>query len=233
MKSEPLELAKSLETLPAEQSSSLASLRLQRKLTVEEAAKRAALWPDQVEWLEEGRLYRFPSSEAAVLALLRYSTALGIDEREAKGLSGLPAGPPPTKPFGRWIAMGVSALLVAALAAALAFAAGRSGSKGSAEAASLPPPWNFSVAVLNGGGDINFTRQLASKVGSFGYRIERVGKAGRFGYRQTVVYFEPGGETFARRLADQLGCGTVSPLPGGKNPRRLVVIAGPPSAACS
>ena len=228
-----MELANPLEILPAERSSSLAGLRLQRKLTIEEAAKRAALWPDQIEWLEEGRLYRFPSSQAAVLALLRYSTSLGIDEREAKRLSGLPAGPAPAKPLGRWIAMGVSAFLLAALAAALAFAAGRSGSTGPAAAARLAPPWDFTVAVLNGGGDINFTRQLASKVGSFGYRIERVGKAGRFGYRQTVVYFEPGGEAFARRLADQLGCGSVSPLPGGKNPKRLVVIAGPPSAACS
>ena len=228
-----MELANPLEILPAERSSSLAGLRLQRKLTIEEAAKRAALWPDQVEWLEEGRLYRFPSSQAAVLALLRYSTSLGIDEREAKRLSGLPAGPAPAKPLGRWIAMGVSAFLLAALAAALAFAAGRSGSTGPAAAARLAPPWDFTVAVLNGGGDINFTRLLASKVGSFGYRIERVGKAGRFGYRQTVVYFEPGGEAFARRLADQLGCGSVSPLPGGKNPKRLVVIAGPPSAACS
>jgi len=227
-----VELANSLETLPAEQSSALASLRLQRKLTIEDAAKRACLWPDQVEWLEEGRLYRFPSSEAAVLALLRYATALEIDEREAKRLSGLPAGSAPTKPFGRWLAIAVSALLAVVLAAAVSFAAGRSGSTGSAAAAQLPPPWKFSVAVLNGGGDINFTKRLASKVGSFGYRIERVGKAGRFGYRQTVVYFEPGGEAYARRLADQLGCGTVSPLPGGKNPNRLVVIAGPPSAAC-
>jgi len=227
-----VELAKSLETLPAERSSALAALRLQRKLTVEQAAKRAALWPDQVEWLEEGRLYRFPSSEAAVLALLRYSTALGIDQREAKRLSGLPAGPAPLKPFGRWLAIGVSVLLVAALAAALAFTAGRSGAKSNG-AAQLLPPWRFTVAVLNGGGDINFTRQLASRIGAFGYRIERVGKAGRFGYRQTVVYFEPGGELFARRLADQLGCGSVAPLPGGKNPRRLVVIAGPPSATCS
>jgi transcriptional regulator with XRE-family HTH domain len=228
-----VELANSLETLPAEQSSALASLRLQRKLTIDEAAKRASLWPDQVEWLEQGRLYRFPSSEAAVLALLRYATSLGIDQREARRLSGLPVGPPPAKPFGRWLAIGVSALLAVALAAAVSFAVGRSGTKGAAAAAQLPPPWKFSVAVLNGGGDINFTRQLASKVGSFGYRIERVGKAGRFGYRQTVVYFEPGGEAYARRLADQLGCGTVSPLPGGKDPNRLVVIAGPPSAACS
>lgn len=228
-----MELAKPLETLPAEPSSALAGLRLQRKLTIEEAAKRASLWPDQVEWLEEGRLYRFASSETAVLALLRYATSLGIDEREAKRLSGLPVGPAPSKPFGRWLALSVSALLVVALAAALSFAVGRSGSKSSAAAAQLPPPWKFNVDILNGGGDINFTRQLASKVGAFGYRIEHVGKAGRFGYQKTVVYFEPGGEAYARRLADQLGCGTVSPLPGGNDPRRLVVIAGPPSATCS
>jgi transcriptional regulator with XRE-family HTH domain len=228
-----VELAKPFEALPGEKSSALTGLRLQRKLTVEEAAKRAELWPDQVEWLEEGRLYRFPSSEAAVLALLRYATSLGIDQREAKRLSGLPVGPPPAKRLGRWIAIAAAALLVVALAAALAFAAGRSGATRSGGAAKLPPPWDMRVAVLNGGGDINFTKQLASKVGSFGYRIEHVGKAGRFGYRQTVVYFEPGGEAFARRLAQQLGCGTVSPLPGGKDPRRLVVIAGPPSAACS
>src|SRR6184192_3771007 len=165
-----MELARPLDPPPPAPSSALAALRLQRKLTVEEAAKRAALWPDQVEWLEEGRLYRFPSSEAAVLALLRYSTALGIDQREAKRLSGLPAGPAPLKPFGRW----------------LAIAAGRSGAKSNG-AAQLLPPWRFTVAVLNGGGDINFTRQLASRIGAFGYRIERVAKAGRFGYRQTVV----------------------------------------------
>lgn len=230
-----MELAKPFEALPADQGgSALAALRLQRKLTIEQAAKRAELWPDQVEWLEEGRLYRFPSSEAAVLATIRYATALGIDEREAKRLSGLPVGPPPAKPYGRWIALGAAGILVLALAAALSFAAGRSGAKSHGTAAAkLPPPWDMSVAVLNGGGDINFTKQLASKVGSFGYRIEHIGKAGRFGYRQTVVYFEPGGEAYARRLSDQLGCGTVSPLPGGKNPRRLVVIAGPPNAACS
>ena len=72
-----MELARPLETAPTEKSSALTSLRLQRKLTVEEAAKRASLWPEQVEWLEEGRLYRFPGYEAAVMALLRYATALG------------------------------------------------------------------------------------------------------------------------------------------------------------
>src|SRR3989440_12360577 len=104
-----MELAKSLEGLPAEQRSALAALRLQRKLTVEEAAKRAALWPDQVEWLEDGRLYRFPSSEAAILALLRYATSLGIDHRETRRLAGLPVEPPPRRQFRRWVAAAATA----------------------------------------------------------------------------------------------------------------------------
>ena len=92
------------QTVPAEKSAALTSLRLQRKLTVEDAAKKAALWPEQVEWLEEGRLYRFPGYEAAVTALLRYATALGIDHREARRLSGMPVEPPPPRQLGRWIA---------------------------------------------------------------------------------------------------------------------------------
>ena len=95
-----MELARPLDPSPAEKPSALAGLRLQRKLTVEEAAKRAALWPDQVEWLEDGRLYRFPTSEAAVLALLRYATSLGIDHREARRLAGLPVEPPPPRRSG-------------------------------------------------------------------------------------------------------------------------------------
>src|SRR5438045_8781451 len=110
-----MELARPLDLTSSERVSPLTSLRLQRKLTVEEAAKRAALWPDQVEWLEEGRLYRFPSSNAAVLALLRYTTSLGIDHREARSLSGLPVEPPPRRPFARWIAAAGAAILRALL----------------------------------------------------------------------------------------------------------------------
>jgi hypothetical protein len=54
-----------------------------------------------------------------------------------------------------------------------------------------------------------------------------VAKASRFDYPDTAVYFEPGGEAYGRRLAEQLGV-EARPLPGGSNPRRLVVIAGPP-----
>ena len=62
-------------TVAREEPSALARARLQRQLTPEEAARRAGLTPDEVEWLEEGRLYRFRSSERATVALLLYTTS--------------------------------------------------------------------------------------------------------------------------------------------------------------
>jgi transcriptional regulator with XRE-family HTH domain len=228
-----MELARPLDAAQSEQRSVLATLRLQRKLTVQEAATKAALWPDQVEWLEEGRLYRFPSSEAAVLALLRYATSLGIDHREARRLAGLPAEPPPRRPIARWIAAGGAAALLAVLTAALVLAFGHATSPTAVgRASTLAPPWRVTVDVLNGGGDINYTRQLATRIGSFGYRIGHVTRASRFDYPRTMIYFEPGGEAFARRLASQLGCGSTSALPGGKDRHRLVVVTGPARATC-
>jgi transcriptional regulator with XRE-family HTH domain len=225
-----MELARPLAAEPAARTSPLTTVRLQRKFTVEEAAKRAALWPEQVEWLEEGRLYRFPGNEAAVMALLRYATALGIDHREARRLSGMPVEPPARRPVGRWIAAGAATALVVAVT--LTFLVGIGGNTTSAarRAAALPPPWKVSVDVLNGSGDINYTRRVASRVGSYGYRIQHVTKANRFDYRETAVYFEPGGATLAERLAAQIGDVQTRPLPAGSNPSRLVVIVGPAHA---
>lgn len=225
-----MELARPLAADPPEESAPLTTLRLQRKLTVEEAAKRAALWPEQVEWLEEGRLYRFQGHTAAVLALLRYATALGVDHREARRLSGMPVEPPARRHVGRWLAGGAALLLLAAAALTLVVGVG-SGSKAASKrsAPALAPPWKVTVDVLNGSGDINYTRRVASNVASFGYRIEHVTKASRFDYRRTAVYFEPGGEALAQRLAGQIGVQAL-PLPAGNNPRRLVVIVGPAHA---
>ncbi|HEY7017615.1 MAG TPA: LytR C-terminal domain-containing protein [Gaiellaceae bacterium] len=227
-----MELARPLTADPPERTSSLTTLRLQRKLTVEEAAKRAALWPEQVEWLEEGRLYRFPGYEAAVMALLRYATALGVDHREARRLSGMPVEPPRRLPIARWIAAGfATAVVVVVSLVFLVDLGGKTAATAHGKAAAaLPPPWKVPVDVLNGSGDINYTRRVASRVGSFGYRIEHVTKATRFDYRTTAVYFEPGGAPLAQRLAGQLGGVQVHPLPGGRNARRLVVIVGPAHA---
>lgn len=212
--------------------SALASARLHRRLTVEEAAKRARLTPDQVEWLEEGRVYRFPSSEHALEATLLLATALEIDGREARELVGLPVPPRPlgVNPVGRLV--GVAALS-AALMALLAFVVVPTISDGEtpvdpvlAQAASLPKPWQIRVEVLNGAGDITWTRQIASQIQSLAYTVKQVRRADRFDYPRTAVYYAPGGRLVAVRLARQLGVVT-KPLPGGADANRLVVIVGP------
>src|ERR671911_3172177 len=93
--------------------SALAAARLRRSLTVAEAAKRAGLTADQVEWLEEGRVYRFPSTDHAIEATLLLAAALEIGQREARALAGLPVPPRPldVNPAARLI--GVAAISAA------------------------------------------------------------------------------------------------------------------------
>jgi hypothetical protein len=218
------------ELKPRAETPPLASARLRRQLTVESAAKLAKLTPDEVSWLEEGRLYRFPTSESAVVALLLYATALGIDRREARQLAGLPILPRPTLADRKSkTAFGVAFAVVAVAVAAVLVLPGIVRSSAPAPAAKyigLPPSWKISVDVLNGSGDMNYTRRVASRVGSMAYRIERVSRADRFDYPETAVYFHPGGERVAERLADQLQV-AARPLPGAGDPHRLVVVVGP------
>jgi transcriptional regulator with XRE-family HTH domain len=206
--------------------------RLRRRLSVEDAARRAAIPPEHVEWLEEGRVYRFPSTDAALSAALVLAAALDVDLREARGLTGLPA--PRVPLWRRPRLMGALAVILAAGAFAAALLVPEQ--RGDAEsrpdpvaraAATLPPRWNISVDVLNGAGDIVRTRQVASQIGALAYTIRRVGRADRFDYPQTAVYYERGGRLIAIRLAREIGVVTM-PLPGGTNRRRLVVVVGPP-----
>jgi transcriptional regulator with XRE-family HTH domain len=214
--------------LEHQEPSPLASARLQRKLTIEEAARRAGLTSDQIEWLEEGRVYRFPSADDALVAVVLYATALGIDQDEARGLARLPVQPRPERyPRTRIISVAAGAVLLVALAVTLLGGFGGHSKRKGLQTKALPPTWKFSVDVLNGGGDIYYTRALASKIGGLGYKIKRVARANRFDYPSTAVYFEPGGDAYGNRLARQLGV-QAKPLPGGSDPHRLVVIAGPP-----
>src|SRR4051812_4112201 len=136
-----MELARPLAAEQPAQTSPLTTLRLQRKLTIEEAAKRAALWPEQVEWLEEGKLYRFQRHDTAVLALLRYATSLEIDHREARRLSGMPVEPPARRPVGRWIAAGATlALVVAAALLVIGLGGGGGGGAPAPPRPPAPPP---------------------------------------------------------------------------------------------
>jgi LytR cell envelope-related transcriptional attenuator/Helix-turn-helix domain len=228
-----MEIARTLEVAPgpAADESPLAHARLHRQLTVDEAARRADLSPDEVQWLEEGRLYRFPTPDRALLATVLYATALGIDHREALQLAGRPAPPMPfiANPWRRLAAVGAIGLAV--LAAVLAVVLAKSSptqkpSVAAAAAATLPAPWAIKVVVLNGSGDIVYTRSVASRVQALSYRVTHVGKASSFNYPQTQVYYPPGAEAIGVRLAKELGV-PVQPLPGGLDPRRLVLIVGP------
>jgi len=115
-----METVRTLEVAPAPAAdeSPLAHARLHRQLTVDEAARRAGLEPDEVQWLEEGRLYRFPSPDRALLATVLYATALGIDRFEACELAGIPTPPRPfvSNPWRRLGAVGAIGLAVLAAA---------------------------------------------------------------------------------------------------------------------
>jgi transcriptional regulator with XRE-family HTH domain len=224
-----------LATALAPKRSALAQARLQRQLPVREAAAKAGLTEEEVAWLEEGRVYRFRSPDDALLALTLYTTALGVDHREARVLAGLPVPPKPfeANPRARLLVLAGLAAAVVALVAVFALPGRAEEQARAAEAArlaaeaKLPKPWEIAVDILNGNGDINYTRVVASRIGALGYHVARVGRADRFDYPQTAVYYERGGKGAAERLARQLDVGT-RPLPGGDDPRRLVVIVGPP-----
>jgi transcriptional regulator with XRE-family HTH domain len=209
----------------------LAAARVERGLTVEQAARRAGLLPDEVDWLEEGRVYRFRSTDDALAAAVLYAAALGISHGEARRLAGLPWSPFARASYGRGRLLSLAAVAAALLALGLAvLVPSRTGEEAAASPAAveatLPPPWHVSVDVLNGSGDIHHTRRVADRILALAYRVKRVARANRFDYPETAVYYEPGGLAIAERLARQLGVET-RPLPGGKNARRLVVIVGP------
>ena len=77
-----LELAHPLDAIPLH--SPLAEARERRDLTVKQVAYRSGLTEEEIEWLEDGRLYRFPSQSDAALAAVLYATGLGIDRYEAR-----------------------------------------------------------------------------------------------------------------------------------------------------
>jgi transcriptional regulator with XRE-family HTH domain len=213
---------------PIGEESALARARLHRQLTVEETAKRAGISVEEVRWLEEGRVYRFARPDDALAATLLYASALGIDNREARELAGLPvpALPVERNPLSRLVV--IAGVVVALAVFATLLLVPRSGGKHNTivNNAILPAPWRIPVTVLNGSGDINYTRRVASHVGAFGYTIKKVGRASSFAYPQTAVYFPPRCESVALRLAKQLGIET-KPLPGGSGPCQLYVIVGP------
>jgi hypothetical protein len=221
-----MELVHPLE--PSGEESPLARARLHRQLTVEETARRAGITAEEVRWLEEGRVYRFPRPDDALIATVLYASALGMDNREARELAGLPVPPLPVvrNPLPRLIVIGAVGVALVVLVTLLIVSRSTGGKSSTEPGAILPPPWRIPVTVLNGSGDINYTRRVASRIGAFGYGIKKVGRASAFTFPQTAVYFPPRCESVAVRLAKQLGVAT-KPLPGGTGPCQLFVIVGP------
>src|SRR5260221_9519618 len=172
-----MEVARPLEAAPAQAAdeSPLARARLHRQLTVDEAARRADLPPEEVQWVGGGRLYRFPTPDRALLATVLYATALGIEHREALELAGLPVPPIPfvATPWRRLGAVGAIglAVLAAVLAVVLAQSKPKEGTTAPPAGAALPAPWAIKVVVLNGSGDIVYTRSLASRIQALSYRV--------------------------------------------------------------
>jgi hypothetical protein len=193
---------------------------------------------DQVKSLEENCMYRFGSNADALAAALVYATALGISEREARQIAGLPVTSRLVDPWSLRRTMAIFAFL-AALGMLVWFGfrpeLGGDGPAAATPAAAspaaadptkaLPEPWEIQVDVYNGTGTGNAAASMANKVAGLAYQIRNVGNAKRDDYTKTLVYYAPGGQEIAARLAQELGVGTAA-LPGGDNPNRLVVIVG-------
>ena len=174
----------------------------------------------------------FPQPDRALLATILYATALGIEHREALRARRPARAAVAVRRESRRRLAAVGAIGFAVLAGVLAVVLAKSPAKhqaastAAAAAATLPAPWAIKVVVLNGSGDIVYTRSVASRVQALSYRVTHVGRASSFNYPQTQVYYPPGGEAIGLRLAKQLGV-PVQPLPGGSDSRRLLLIVGP------
>ena len=220
-------------------SSSLGAARARRRLTVEEAADRAGLTPEAVESLEEGRLYRFPTPQDAVTACLLYSTALGVGRHEARRLAGLPVRESPfvASAGARVLALAAFAIAIALLVVFVVVprvGGGADEAPAAAESTLLPPPElraslpersQIEVDVLNGSTAGRAATRVADRIAGFAYSIGEVENAPRSDYPETRVYYTPGSSGIAERLAADLGIGAQE-LPGGDEPRRLIVIVG-------
>jgi hypothetical protein len=181
-------------------------------------------------------MYRFGSNANALAAALVYATALGISEREARQIAGLPVS---SRFADTWSLRRTLAMAAFLAAAGMLIWFGfrpemRGGSPTASPAASptpaavaptLPQPWEIDVDVYNGTPGGNAAASMANRIAGLAYRIGKVANAKRDDYTKTLVYYPPGAEAIGARLAKSLGVGTAA-LPGGTDPKRLVVIVG-------
>jgi hypothetical protein len=218
--------------------SSLGVARARRKLQVGEIAEQAGLTVEAVDALEQSRLYRFPTQRDAIAAAVLYGSALGISVSEARELAGLP---PRDSLLGRSTRIRAAAIVAFAIATVLlawfVIVPRLADEPPVVDAdvatllpapelvASLPERWEIEVDILNGSEVGRAGARLADKIAGLSYQIKDVGNAPRNDYPETRVYYTPGSAGIAERLAAELGV-TTQELPGGNEPRRLVVVAG-------
>jgi LytR cell envelope-related transcriptional attenuator len=210
--------------------------RLSRRLTLEQAAARANMDVDAVKSLEDNCVYRFGSNADALAAALVYAASLRITEREARQLAGLPATPR-LDPWSLRRTVAALAFLVTCFAlvwfvarpqllpATEAHASPVAAPPTKPAAPTLPDRWEIEVDVYNGTSVGNAAAGFANRIAGLAYHMGNVDDARRKNYEKTLVYYPPGAEEIAKRLAGELGVGTAA-LPGGDNPLRLVVIIG-------
>jgi LytR cell envelope-related transcriptional attenuator len=216
-------------------SSPFGAARLSRRLTLEQAAARANMDVDAVKSLEDNCVYRFGSNADALAAALVYAASLGITEREARHLAGLPV-PSRLDPWSLRRTLAAVGFMFAC--AALLWFVARPGlfpsppsvapeAKAAVNPAPtpLPPRWDITVDVYNGTSAGNAGAGFANQIAGLAYRIGALGNAKQKNYARTLVYYPPGAEEIAKRLAGELGVGTAA-LPGGRDPHRLVLIVG-------
>jgi hypothetical protein len=208
--------------------------RLSRRLTLEQAAARANMDVDAVKSLEDNCIYRFGSNADALAAALVYAASLGISEREARRLAGLPV-PSRLDPWSPRRTLAALAFLLTSTALAWFVAwpqffpetpsAAAASAPSQPAAALLPARWQIQVDIFNGTTRGNAAAGLANQIAGLAYKMGTVDNAKQRNYQRTLVYYPPGGEEIAKRLAAELGVGTRA-LPGGDNPLRLMVIVG-------
>ena len=158
-------------------------------------------------------MYRFGSNADALAAALVYATALGISEREARQIAGLPVASRLVDPWSLRRSMAICAFLAAVGTLVWFGFRPELGSESSAAADSaaasqtpadpttaLPEPWEIQVDVYNGTGAGNAAASMANRVAGLAYQIGKVGNAKSDDYRKTLVYYPPGGQEIAARL---------------------------------
>ena len=187
--------------------------------------------------LEEGRIYRFPSVSDALAATLVYATALGnlgargAQARRVARRPRLLVVPAHRRDRGPGRDGRARRLALRHPAGARGGHTGGAPSTPAEAQTKLPPPWEIRVDVLNGTSTPGAATSLSNEIGGpLAYRMGTVGNAPRLDYVQTRVYYAPGSEAIAQRLADELGL-EITELPSGKDPNRLLVIVGTDQAA--